>query len=292
MVGGEIDHVEPQGVAPEREDRLGDAEDGIGAGLGCPNLVFDDRTFVIGDRDVGSLLEACRGSVVARVDRFDRVVRSVVRRVDDRRGRVCRSSTAERPVPTLAQRHGLVGGPAVGAQASDVRQSPDLRGVVRQPLRLESRIVGACGTEDGVVRGARFRIAEQVRPEQAERPVARYGKDLGRRLDEARWKKRDARLLRLQPRRDLSGRHAGLARSERRFDDVDAARHQQLASVRERYQLVDGDDRLEVRDAGDDRQRNLDLGTTGVGVGDSGLVALGSVESGGRRRGGCDGVAG
>ena len=196
-----------------------------------------------------------RGSVVARVDRLDRVVRSLVRRVDDRRGRVGRCAAAERPVPTLAQRHGLVGGPAVGAQAPDVRQGPDLRGVVRQPLRLEGRIVGPCRTEDRVVRGARFRIAEQIRPEQAERPVARNGKDPGRWLDEARREKRDARLLRLQPRRDLIGRHAGIARSERRFDDVHAARHQQLATVRERNQLVDGDDGLEVRDAGDDRQR-------------------------------------
>ena len=260
MVGGEVDHVEPEGVAPEREDRLGDAEDGIGAGLGCPDLVFHDRTLVIGDRDVGSLEDARRGSVVARVDRLDRVVRSLVRRVDDRRGRVGRGAAAERPVPTLAQRHGLVGGPAVGAQAPDVRQGPDLRGVVRQPLRLEGRIVGPCRTEDWVVRGARFRIAEQIRPEQAERPVARNGKDPGRWLDEARREKCNARLLRLQPRRDLIGRHAGIARSERRFDDVHAARHQQLATVRERNQLVDGDDGLEVRDASDHGERHLHLG--------------------------------
>ena len=264
VVGREIHGVDAEEVLPPCQDRLRHGQARRAGLLRRPVLVREDRAFVIREGDVGSLADAGGDPVVASLDRLDdRESRDAGRRVrvEEWRALVGRRAAVERPVPALAQRDGLIGGDTISAEAPDRGQGPGLRGVVRGPGRVErARTIRRRRTHDRVGQRPGLRVAEQVGPEEPERPLARDREDLRCWLDEARRQECHERLVSAEVRGDLVCRDAGGRRREGRLIDRYTARHHELAAAGERPELVEGDRRLEIRDAGNDGEREADRG--------------------------------
>ena len=172
-----------------------------------------------------------------------------------------RRPAVEGPIPALAQRDGLVGGPRdrrtgcrsrSGSRPARRRTRPRPgRGAGRPPAPNPSPGSGSARASGSPNRSG---PNSPNGPSPAiERTLVAGSTSPGGTSATSSWSASDRC-------RDLVGGDARRGRGERRLAHRDTAGHHELAGAGERRQLVERDVRLEIGDAGDDGEREADRG--------------------------------